>query len=245
MASSSATTGRESRKARTVRDVRRSLRPRVNSSLSACTATGSSRRAASRSPSSRVTSSTRGNSGRPESHMNALNPTTPRAAISAMSDTEPGTSPPHSAKSVMDEASSAARLRSNSRAFDGARRGVQRHVEEQRAAAGRKRPAAGGSALPLGAPRLVEVQVHVDDAGEHQEPVRVNLFPAAVSVDRHLGDRAIIDRQISRAESARRDERSPTDHDVAHVCAPARSSRNASPVPSAAATSSSMTASSG
>jgi hypothetical protein len=46
--------------------------------------------------------------------MNALNPTTPRSAISAMSGTEPGTSPPHNPKSVIDDASSAARLRSNS-----------------------------------------------------------------------------------------------------------------------------------
>ena len=136
MASSSATTGRDSRKARTVRDVKRAPRPRVNSSLSAWTATGSSRRAASRRPSSKVISSARGNSGRLELHMNALKPTTPRAAISAMSETEPGTSPPHSPKSVMDEAECGT-LAIECRVH-GAGRGIERHVEEQRAAAGRR-----------------------------------------------------------------------------------------------------------
>ena len=41
----------------------------------------------------------------------------PRSASSGISPRLPGTSPPHRAKSVMDAASRAARLRSNSRAF--------------------------------------------------------------------------------------------------------------------------------
>jgi hypothetical protein len=67
-------------------------------------------------PSRNVPSSTGGNSGKPESHMKALNPTTPLAAIPAMLPMDSGTSPPQSAKSVTDEASRAARLRSTSRA---------------------------------------------------------------------------------------------------------------------------------
>ncbi len=54
---------------------------RVISSLSAWTATGRPSRAASRIPSRSVLSSAYGNSARPESHMNALKPTTPRSAI--------------------------------------------------------------------------------------------------------------------------------------------------------------------
>ena len=50
---------------------------------------------------------------------------------------------------------------------------------------------------------------------------------------------------IGPLESARCNERSPTDHDIAHACVPARLSMNASPAPSAATTSLSMTVSSG
>ena len=77
-----------------------------------------------------------------------------------------------------------------------ARRRVQRHVEEERAAAGRKRPAAGGRALPLRSPGLVEMHVHVDDAREHEQPVRVDLFPSTCEVRPTPPDRAVINRQV-------------------------------------------------
>ena len=133
--------------------------------------------------------------------MNALKPTTPRCRhLRHVADTEPGTRPPHSAKSVIDAASSAARLRSNSRGVDRARRRVERHVEEQRAAAGRQRAAAGRRAFPLGAARLVEVQVHVDQAGQHEQAARIDLLarrPAAPAPI--VGDAPVLDRDVGRA----------------------------------------------
>ena len=64
-------------------------------------------------------------------------------------------------------------------AFDRARRRVQRHVEEQRAAARRQRAAAGGRAFPLGAARLVEVHVDVDQARQDGESAGIDLFGRA------------------------------------------------------------------
>ena len=49
--------------------------------------------------------------------MNALKPTTPAPAISAICATDPGVSPPQSPKSQMEDASSAARFLSTSDAF--------------------------------------------------------------------------------------------------------------------------------
>ena len=46
---------------------------------------------------------------------------------------------------------------------------VERHVDERRDAADRGRARRRREALPLGAPRLVEVHVRVDDAGQHGE----------------------------------------------------------------------------
>jgi hypothetical protein len=48
--------------------------------------------------------------------MKALKPTAPRWAVPSMSRIRPGTRPPHRPKSVIDDASSAARLRSKSAA---------------------------------------------------------------------------------------------------------------------------------
>ncbi len=132
--------------------------------------------AASFMPSNSVASSARGNSGSPESHMKALNPTTPRCAISAMSPTDPGTSPPHSPKSVTDAASSAARFRSNSR-------GLTVHgVELSGMSKNSVPPPAASARLPVAAPShsvrpgLVEVEVHVDHAGQDRQAVRIDLF---------------------------------------------------------------------
>ena len=198
----------------------RSPRPRVNSSLSACTATGSSRRAASRRPSSRVTSSTRGNSGRPESHMNALNPTTPRAAISAMSDTEPGTSPPHSAKSVIDEASSAARLRSNSRAF------TVHGVEFSGMSKNSVPPPAASARLPVAAPShsvrpgSLKCRCTSMTPGNTRSPsASISSRPPGASTDTSLIAPSSIARS-ARCSPLGVTSVPPTDHDVAHARAP-------------------------
>ena len=48
----------------------------------------------------------------------------------------------------------------------GRRDGVQRHVDDRRHAAGCRGPGGGGEALPLGAARLVDVHVGVDQPGQ-------------------------------------------------------------------------------
>ena len=157
--------------------------------------------------------------------MNALKPTTPRSAISAMSGTEPGTSPPHSAKSVIDEASSAARLRSNSPAFTVHGVELSGMSKNSRAAAGRERPAAGGRAFPLGPARFVEVHVHVDDAGQHVQAAGVDLVgaPPRRPVTRRGSGRPRSPRRPDAAVG--RDERAAADHEVDHAQVLARSSR--------------------
>ena len=61
-------------------------------------------------------------------------------------------------------------------AVDGGRDRVERHVDRARRAAGRQRGGAGREALPVGAPGLVEVDVGVDDAGQDEQPARVELL---------------------------------------------------------------------
>ena len=169
--------GRDARKSRTPLPVPSSGPGRaVSSSLSACTATGRPSRAASRIPSSSVTSSARGNSGRPESHMNALKPTTPRSAISAMSPTAPGTRPPHSPKSVIDAASSAARLRSNSA------RSMVHGVELSGMSKNSVPPPAASARLPVAAPShsvrpgSLKCRCTSINAGQDEQAARVDLF---------------------------------------------------------------------
>ncbi len=61
------------------------------------------------------------------------------------------------------------------RAIDGARRRVERHIEEGRAAPRCQRPASRRRAFPVGAARFVEVQVIVDHSGEDSQPARIDL----------------------------------------------------------------------
>ena len=78
------------------------------------------------------------------------------------------------------------------------RRGaVERHVEEQRSAAGAQGCGAGVEALPVGAAGLVEVDVRVDHAGENVQASRVDgLLRAAAQVAADLDDRAVLDRHV-------------------------------------------------
>ena len=176
MASSSATMGLEPRKSRTPRPVARRPNAAVSSWFSACTATGSPSVAASCNPSNSVASSARGNSGRPESHMNALKPTTPLARPSP-----PSRRPNPARARPICEVRHGGGLERRALAIelarvDGARRRVEGHVEEQRAAAGRESAAPGGRAFPLGPAGLVEVQVHVDHARQDGQALRIDLL---------------------------------------------------------------------
>ena len=90
-------------------------------------------------------------------------------------------------------------LRVHLAAVHGARRGVERHVEEHRAAAGRQRAAAAGRAFPLGASRLVEMDVHVDHRGQHQEAAGVDLLAGPRQLRSDRGDAPIVDRDVGLA----------------------------------------------
>src|SRR3954451_19883583 len=109
IALSSAATGREATKAR--QSVPCGAVRLAGSS--AWTATGRSSAAARSMPAASVSSSAAGKSSIPLSHMNALNPTTPRSASSSSRSRLPGTMAPHSAKSTTADARAAATLASN------------------------------------------------------------------------------------------------------------------------------------
>ena len=79
-------------------------------------------------------------------------------------------------------------------AVDRRRRCVQRHVEEARAATGGEGGGAGREPLPLGAARIVEVHVRIDDAGEDVEAGGVDLRRGiARELRADLGDQAVED----------------------------------------------------
>ena len=127
----------------------------------------------------------------------------------------------------------------------GARYRVQGHVEEERASTCSERATSGAGALPLCMSRLVEVQMHVDDAGKNVKPARVNL------ADRH---RLVLarSRQYGRRKSARPPSHGGRDRQVCRreqsnqSWSPIASlSRNFKPASRAAATSSSRTFSAG
>ncbi len=79
---------------------------------------------------------------------------------------------------------------------DRAGRGVERHVEEERAAAGCQRAASGGGAFPFGAAGLVEVEMDVDDAWENMQSAGVDFFGGAGKVRADGGDPAVFDGEI-------------------------------------------------
>ena len=71
------------------------------------------------------------------------------------------------------------------------------HVE----AAGRERARAGGEALPVGPSGVVEVHVRIDQAGQDEQPGRVDRLPrlAQLTARRDLGDHAVGDRHVDGA----------------------------------------------
>ena len=83
------------------------------------------------------------------------------------------------------------------RAVDRRRRRVQRHVEEARAATGGEGRGAGREPLPVGAPRIVEMHVRIDDAGEDVEAGGVDLRRGiARELRPDVGDQAVEDPDV-------------------------------------------------
>ena len=241
-------TGREARKSRTPQSHPEQPRRerRVISWLSAWTATGSPSRAASLMPSNSVTSSARGNSGSPESHMNALKPTTPRSASSSSRRRLPGTAHPRARSRRSTRPSSGGPLARRTRAaltVHGVElSGMSTNVVPPPAASARL---PGRRALPVGAARLVEVHVRVDHAGEHVQPAGIDLLATRARAPA----RSPRSRPSSIARSAcitatGSDQRAAADHDVMHGHPPMRRAQ-CTPTSRAAATSSSSDRSSG
>ena len=152
---------------------------RVISSLSAWTATGRPRRAASRIPSRSVLSSAYAKLGkarvaheRLEADDAALGH---RGHLIDRARHEPAPQTEIGDRRRFERRA----LRVDRVCGDRARRRIERHVEEQRAAAGRERAAAGFGAFPLGASRLVEVQVRVDEPGKYVQAGRIDFVRRA------------------------------------------------------------------
>ena len=115
------------------------------------------------------TSPTQPNSATPESTRKHLKPSTPSATRPASSPALPGTTPPQNPTSTAHWPVAAARLAANaSRVVVGGIElsGMSTSVVTPPIAAARRR---GREALPLGAAGLVQVNVGVDDTGQHRE----------------------------------------------------------------------------
>ena len=101
-----------------------------------------------------------------------MKPNTPASCSDARSGTLPGTAPPQKPTSTKTWPSADRRLISRAATVVVGGMRVQRHVEDRGDAAGRGRPGRGGEPLPLGAARLVDVHVGVDQAGQQHLVVR-------------------------------------------------------------------------
>ena len=99
----------------------------------------------------------------------------------------------------------------------GGRDAVERHVDDGGHAAGRRSPGRGGKALPLGAARLVDVDVGVHEAGEQGFVGReLNDFGAGQPGAERLdgGDPAAPDPHLARRGPRRRQDALPPDDEV-------------------------------
>ena len=95
----------------------------------------------------------------------------------------------------------------------GAGSGVQRHVEEHRAAAGRERAASSRRAFPLGATWFVEVHMNVDGAGKDEEPACFDfLGVAAGHLWSQLDDTPVFDQTGRRVVVVGGDSENPCGH---------------------------------
>ena len=110
--------------------------------------------------------STRGKLGMPLSQRKALKPIAPASRNPARRSRFPGTRPPHRPKSTQDFRSASARFSRQARRVEGRRLRIEGHVEKGRAASGRERDRSRRQPLPLRSPRLVEMHMGIEDAGE-------------------------------------------------------------------------------
>ncbi len=124
-------------------------------------------------------------------------------------------------------------------------RGVERHVHEDRPAAGRQRAAAGRGAFPLRSAWFIEMHVDVDSAREHEPATGVDFLARPGELPADLDDPSSLDRQIRVDYPLGSHESAAPNYEVDHDRLRARSSKNSRPALSAAATSASTTCSSG
>src|SRR5437016_3491573 len=109
--------------------------------------------------------------------------------------------------------------------------GVERHLEDRGNAAARRTARPRLPSLPLGAARLVEVDVRINDAGEHDEAARVDDFVAALHFTSYGADGSIRDGNVGGLLASREDYGTGTyENGVAHrtssitiSCAPSQS----------------------
>ena len=111
----------------------------------------------------RSASPTCSNSSTPDGDRKHLKPRTPARASGSSSPALPGTTPPQNAD--VHVASSSRRRALRLKPCDRRRRrnAVERHVDERRDAAGRRRARRMLEAFPLGAARIVDVHVRIDE----------------------------------------------------------------------------------
>ena len=94
---------------------------------------------------------------------------------------------------------------------------VERHLEDRGDAAARGAARPGLPALPLGAARLVEVDVAVDHAGEHDQTPGIDDCCAIRDLTADGGDDAIGDGDVGGLLASREDDGTATyDDGVAH-----------------------------
>src|SRR5580765_3065307 len=92
------------------------------------------------------------------------------------------------------------------------RHAVQRHVDDRRDATGRRRPRRGVEPLPIGAARLVDMDMGVNDARRDDEVAGVvaivHIAPVFVRSD--ASDRSVLDVDRGRADTIRQDDSAAT-----------------------------------
>ena len=163
--------------------------------------------------------------------MNALKPTTPRAAISAISrhGARHQSAPQREVgdRRRLERRPLARRTRAPLTVHGVELSGMSKNIVPPPAASARL---PRRRALPLGAARLVEVHVDVDDAGQHQQAARVDLVARRRQLRRDRDDPAVLDREIGLAVGRRASRRVPprTTTSAMSRSAPA-ASRNCSP----------------
>ena len=82
------------------------------------------------------------------------------------------------------------------RPVDGDRDVVERHVDVRREPASSQRPRSRCNAFPVGAPRVVEVDMRIDAAGKDMEPGAVNLLDSGCKLRADVGNESVRDADI-------------------------------------------------